>query len=87
LLIYFLAAGRYLARQLDLTQLRYPSFDVFALSIIIKCLLDRVEDASLTWIVAYACNVLPISPIAGDVIVNKEGFVPLCADTPVDVEM
>jgi hypothetical protein len=58
------------------------------LGVIIKSLLDGIEDARFAaWVVAYASDVLPVAPVTADVVVDEHALVPLGAESPVELEV
>jgi hypothetical protein len=51
-------------------------------------LLDGIEDSRFTArVVAYAGDVLPVAPVAADVVVDEHALVPFGAESPVELEV
>jgi hypothetical protein len=55
--------------------------------VIVECLFDGIKDATLPRIVADTSDVLPVTPVASWIVVHKEAFIPLCSNSPVDIQM
>jgi hypothetical protein len=55
--------------------------------IVVKGLLDRIEDTALSRIVANTSYVLPVAPVARSVVVDEEAFIPLRAYPPIDIQV
>ena len=69
-------------------KLRNPVVNVLSLGIIVNCLLNRIEhSAGGTWVISDPGNILPITPVAADVVVDKQILIPLCTQTPVNAKM
>ena len=68
-------------------QLLHPHLDIVTLGIVVERLLDRVEHPGFAGIVAYASVVLPVAPVAAEVVIDQQAFVPFGADAPVNAHV
>merc|ERR1711964_382416 len=77
-----------LGRLRQISQFRHPSLNIIAIRVIIKRLLNRIEDPRFaTRIIAYASEVLPITPVGREVVVHEHRLVPLRTNAPIDLQM
>ena len=68
-------------------QLLNPRFYILPFGIIVERLLHGVEHPCFARIIAYSGIVLPVAPIATDIVVDEQALVPLSADAPIDAEV
>lgn len=78
---------KHLLHILHAPHLLHPHLDIPSQRIIIEALLDGIERPGLPGIVAHARIVLPVAPVAVDVVVAQQALVPLRADAPVDAQV
>lgn len=78
---------KHLLHVLYAPDLLHPHLHILPRGIIIKALLDRIERARLPRIIAHTGIILPITPVAADVVVGQQALVPLGADAPVDAQV
>lgn len=50
-------------------------------------LLDGIEEARFAGVVPHAGGVLPVAPVAAEVVVDEEALVPLRAEAPVEAKV
>lgn len=73
---------------LNVLDLWHPGSHVGAAAVVVKGLLDGVEDASVaTRVVAHTSHVLPVGPVGRHIVVDEHTLVPLCSIAPVDAEV
>lgn len=69
----------------------HPSLDVLSIRIVIVSLLDRIKCPASTAprarIVAYACDICPVAPVARRIVVDEPALVPFCSESPVETKV
>jgi hypothetical protein len=62
----------------NISKLRHPSSNVLSFGIVIESLFYGIEDSRIaSRVVANAGNILPVTPVARDVVVNQVHLVPV----------
>lgn len=68
-------------------QLSDPSSNILSPIIVILALFDRVKLSRTPWIIANACNILPIGPVGVGIVIDQPSFEKFRSVSPVPAEI